>query len=59
MMHAGDSDDYQEIFELLVRYLDYPHNQTDKQAWSLLHTVQHKWYDSSTGLCTWLVTIYV
>ena len=37
-------EEYKRVFELLVKYLDYPCNRFQPQPWVLLHKVQSMWY---------------
>ncbi len=34
---------WEEVFELVVRYLDYPSNRTNMEAWGVLKQVQEEW----------------
>ena len=38
-----DSPDLPRLFPILLRFLDYPHNATETDGWTLLDTLQRLW----------------
>lgn len=43
------NDHFQKMFEILIKFLDYPCNGANPQGWGLLHHIQSCWPDYSSN----------